>query len=305
MKEPTLTDWHGKVEKALDRMFAALESGAAPRALDGLEDEIASSPWHFRRTFAELTGETPIRCFRRLRLERSMRRLRSGESSVTNEAFEAGFDTPEGFTKAFRKAFGISPQGARHLPDWKGTIPSPAGIHYREDGTRAWFTITKEFTMYKVKIVSLPEMTGYGVENIGDYWNLPKLWGPFMAEAAKLGFVPPKARVMTVFKDHSDAVPMEKKRSYPAALMPESAGLKDRDGLVTLTVPSGLYAIYPHFGSHEEIGDAWDDWRKNWLPTSGWKLDPARPSLEWYQNGDEGLPAELYVTLLCDPVLRE
>jgi DNA gyrase inhibitor GyrI len=65
-----------------------------------------------------------------------------------------------------------------------------------------------------------------------------------------------------------------------------------------------MYAITLHFGSHEEIGLTWDRWRKEWLPVSGWRHDPSRPSLEWYQN-DAATAPELLLTFLCDPVVRD
>lgn len=61
-------------------------------------------------------------------LERAAWQLRSG-ASVTDAAFEAGYESPEGFSRAFTKAYG-------HLPSTAGEstgshwLPAPNGIHF-------------------------------------------------------------------------------------------------------------------------------------------------------------------------------
>ncbi|WP_199925393.1 GyrI-like domain-containing protein [Paenibacillus bouchesdurhonensis] len=57
-----------------------------------------------------------------------------------------------------------------------------------------------------------------------------------------------------------------------------------------------------HFGSSEEIGPTWDRWIQEWLPDSGWTIDPTRPNYEWYQN--HNVPPELLLTFLCTPVVK-
>ena len=66
------------------------------------------SPFHAQRLFAEATGYGVGEYLRKLSLTRSAERLKNGESDVTDQAFESGYESVEGFIRAFRKEFGTS-----------------------------------------------------------------------------------------------------------------------------------------------------------------------------------------------------
>jgi len=88
------------------------------------------SRFHFQRVFRQTTGETPSNCRRRLRLERAAHQLLQGDRSVTEIAFESGFDSLEGFSRAFRKAAGVSPSHFRRIQLVSWFFPTPNDIHY-------------------------------------------------------------------------------------------------------------------------------------------------------------------------------
>ena len=66
------------------------------------------SPFHAQRLFTEATGYGVGEYLRKMRLTRSAERLKEGESDVTDEAFESGYESVEGFIRAFRNEFGTS-----------------------------------------------------------------------------------------------------------------------------------------------------------------------------------------------------
>ena len=80
---------------------------------DALAREAHYSRFHFQRIFVQVTGETPGSCQRRVRLERAAHQLLKADRSVTEIAFESGFASLEGFSRAFRKAAGLSPNQFR------------------------------------------------------------------------------------------------------------------------------------------------------------------------------------------------
>lgn len=88
------------------------------------------SRFHFQRLFRECTGETPGDCRRRLRLERAAYYLRHSPQPVTQVALDAGFDSLEGFSRAFRKAYGTSPSHYRRLEPLSWFLAAPNDIHY-------------------------------------------------------------------------------------------------------------------------------------------------------------------------------
>lgn len=88
------------------------------------------SRFHFQRLFRERTGETPGDCRRRLLLERAAYQLRHTAQPITTIAFEAHFDSLEGFSRAFRKAYGLSPSHYRRLEPLSWFLAAPNDIHY-------------------------------------------------------------------------------------------------------------------------------------------------------------------------------
>ncbi|WP_417431317.1 helix-turn-helix domain-containing protein [Kiloniella sp.] len=80
------------------------------------------SPYHFHRIFKGMVGESLTHHIQRLRLERAASALIYSNQSVMNTAFNAGYETPESFSRAFKKQFGLSPRRYReesvfHFPD--------------------------------------------------------------------------------------------------------------------------------------------------------------------------------------------
>jgi AraC family transcriptional regulator len=89
------------------------------------------SRFHAHRVFQRATGETPGEFRRRLLLEKAAYQLSRSERSVTDIAFDMGFEALESFTRAFRKAFKLSPSHYRRYGTPSFYLPSPNGIHYQ------------------------------------------------------------------------------------------------------------------------------------------------------------------------------
>lgn len=97
------------------------------RTLDQMADGAASSPFHFSRQLREMAGEPPVTMKRRVLLERAAWQLGEG-ASVTQASIDAGYDSVEGFSRAFHRAYGRPPSRAVGIADaW---LPAPNGIHF-------------------------------------------------------------------------------------------------------------------------------------------------------------------------------
>lgn len=66
---------------------------------------------------------------RRVLLERAAWELRRG-SSVTDTAFSAGYDSADGFSRAFSRAFGCAPSAWPTQGERTHWLPAPNGIHF-------------------------------------------------------------------------------------------------------------------------------------------------------------------------------
>lgn len=85
-----------------------------------------ASEFHFSRQVSRLTGEPPAALRRRVMLERAAWRLQRGEGVATVAADE-GWSSPEVFSRAFRRAYGVPPSQAADV-DFRLTAPN--GLHF-------------------------------------------------------------------------------------------------------------------------------------------------------------------------------
>ena len=67
------------------------------------------SPWYSYRLFTDLLHMTPSVYIRRLRLSKSALRLRDEKVKIIDVAFDTGFESVDGYQRAFYKEFGCNP----------------------------------------------------------------------------------------------------------------------------------------------------------------------------------------------------
>lgn len=73
-----------------------------------LAKELGYTTFHINRIFSKFTGITIMAYVIRRKLQHALFDLRSGEK-IIDIALKYGFETHSGFTKAFKKRFGIPP----------------------------------------------------------------------------------------------------------------------------------------------------------------------------------------------------
>lgn len=96
-----------------------------------LADVAGYSPWYSAKIFKELLGKTPFEYIRALRLSKAALRLRDDNAKVIDVAFDFVFDSHEGFTRAFSKQFGMTPQDySKKTPPLKLFIPNRIRDYY-------------------------------------------------------------------------------------------------------------------------------------------------------------------------------
>lgn len=124
------------LDAVLDEQHASLEEMAGGAF---------ASPYHFSRQLSAGAGEPPVAMRRRVMLERAAWQLRQG-TSVTDAAFAAGYDSVEGFSRAYARAFGHPPSETGARAGTQGHwLPAPNGIHFHPP-TSLWVH-TGEHTM--------------------------------------------------------------------------------------------------------------------------------------------------------------
>jgi AraC-like DNA-binding protein len=104
----------------------------------GSTDDLARKAYrsraHFYRLFQALIEETPGAMRRRLLLERAAWQVGRTNRPVTEIALDANYGSLEAFTRAFRKAFHVSPSLYRRMGAASICLPAPNGIHFCAPG---------------------------------------------------------------------------------------------------------------------------------------------------------------------------
>ncbi len=81
-------------------------------SIEDIAKQANSSAFHFQRTFTILTDVTVGEYLRRRRLTLAAKELMNTNDKIIDLALKYGYDTPEAFSKAFRRQHGITPSDA-------------------------------------------------------------------------------------------------------------------------------------------------------------------------------------------------
>ena len=97
---------------------------------NGLARHAFRSRTQFYRVFRAMVEETPVAMRRRLLLERAAWQLSRTQLSVTEISLFANYGSLEAFTRAFRKAFRVSPSLYRRMGPTYTHLHAANGIHH-------------------------------------------------------------------------------------------------------------------------------------------------------------------------------
>jgi AraC family transcriptional regulator len=113
-----------------------LQDSLSDRDLTGSELAARAhlSRFHFDRLVSGLLGEPPATFRRRVLLERAAYRLTTSAGSVLDVAIEASFGSSEAFSRAFARAFGVTPSRFRDTSRRDFRLAAPSGIHFHPPG---------------------------------------------------------------------------------------------------------------------------------------------------------------------------
>lgn len=297
MKGATKGDYHERILRVLVHIQMHLDEALD---LGDLAAVANFSPYHFHRIFRSMLGEGVLQHVRRLRLERAAMRLAHSDAPVTRIAFEAGYETHEAFTRAFRDMFDASPTEYRQNRRAEWPRPSLSGVHYIESGRVESFRLAAEenFTM-DVRIESFPETRVAFVRHIGSYMQVGETWTRLCGWAGPRGLFGPQTLMFGVCYDDPNVTPPDKLR-YDACLS-VGPGVQPEGDVGVQTVGGGEYAVYRHLGPYENLGNSYVQLCGVWLPKSGRELRAA-PPMEFYRNSPMNAKPEDLVTDIYMPV---
>jgi AraC-like DNA-binding protein len=136
-------------EDRLQWLLDIVESSLAEPELRGeaLAKRAHLSRFHFDRLVAAALGESPGALRRRLLLERAAHRLTQGGDQVIEIALDAGYGSPEAFTRAFARAYGVAPTAYRRRPRSTPDLGAAEAVHFHPPGGLRLPSITRSDPM--------------------------------------------------------------------------------------------------------------------------------------------------------------
>jgi len=249
------------------------------------------SPFHFHHVFSGMTGETVSAHIRRLRLERAATRLKLARNLVVDLAFEAGYENHESFSRAFRKAFGMSPAQFRRR-NGVALLEAPSAVHYRaERPPNSFRTLKIKGRPMNVTIKQIAPMQVAFMRHVGPYDDVGRTWERFMMLMGKEGWLGSGSQCIGICHDDPAVTRPDRVRYDACATVDRSFRAEGEIGVQTIT--GGDYAMMTHFGPYAKLGESYAKLLGQWLPRSGRRLRSV-PCFEIYLNSPESTePAEL------------
>jgi AraC family transcriptional regulator len=256
-----------------------------------LTQQAGYSLYHFCRVFQAYQGVTVMDYVRSRRLALAAQAIVHGKDGIST-ALEHGFDTQSGFSRAFKRAYGISPTQYKYK------------------------NITQGGKNMNVQIIQMPafKVAGYGVDtniagsytqDIAAFWEkCDSCWEGKLYNQLN----PPKHGEVCL------CLPESRHSSnlvYVMGVIVEDFSLVSKD-MVAVTVPAATYAVFttpPIFqvgGVNEDlfaqgIHDTWRDIYDIWFEDSGYAYNEDGLDFEFYDERCHHTPnsvMDIYIPIM-------
>ena len=279
-------DWVKTMNEAITYIEEHLSENIG---LSDIAKAVNISEFHFQRAFSVIAGMTPIEYLRGRRLSEAGRELATGKVQVIDVAMKFGYDSPESFTKAFRRFHGVTPmqvKGGSQLKTMnrfcvKITLEEESKLEYRIEKWDA-FNLTVFMKSY---VASFSEA------------EIPAIWKEYYENADCRNV---RSRFGVCIHNQKDG----DKAVYGIGDL--SSNVKEiPKGFENIRIPGNEWAVFKCTGpSVVSLKNIWERIYKEWLPGSEYEL-----ILGYYDFYVEKLPegdatSEDYVCEMCIPVKK-
>ncbi|ABS77976.1 AraC family transcriptional regulator [Coxiella burnetii] len=239
-----------------------------------LSDVACFSKYHFHRLFTAYTGLSLQQYIRWLRLKRAAHQLIvDKDKTIIEIAINAGFESNEAFTRAFKQVCGVSPTKFISQPSWHGWEKSAYCLSNR--GKMTMNIVIKNMQARRLAVV---EHHGHP-EKVGESINKLINW----AKSQAMNLKPKAGEAFGFAYDDPKTTEPEAFQFDLGITVPEQ--LKLEGNVIEKRLPAGRYAVAMHEGSRDNIDDTIYGLYRDWLPNSGEELGDL-PCIFCYYNFD-------------------
>ncbi len=252
---------HSSHDNRIERTLAFINSNLdRPLNIDQLAAVAAMSRHHFQRSFKASEGTSVARYVQKKRLKRACFQLAFHQyKPVTEIAFDAQYGSPEAFSKAFAKSFGVSPRQFRLSPNFSFWSEHESNCHQKEQAMN-------------IDIVNFEAINLAVLEHRGPLNRVHITLQQFVAWRKELGPSPKTSRTFNIYYDDPELIAAQNYRMDVGAEL--FSTLKPNDfGVVKKTIPDLLCAKLRQFGSWNGLGTSMRHLCADWLPASQYEAD--------------------------------
>ncbi|MGF7060585.1 helix-turn-helix domain-containing protein [Brassicibacter mesophilus] len=225
------------------------------------------SKFHFHRIFLALTNETIGDYIRKRRFTVIGKRLKITEDKIIDIALDAGYQSHESFTRAFKKYFACSPNEYRNHVGENDLLMLAPFTENKLELIRINENFMPEIIYYK----SLELKGFYGKTSLYNL-NIEKYWNMLHEYCHKKNIVPSGEYMYTIWLSSNCDVrtidPYALESFYIGGVFVEEA-----HEMKPIEIGNQLYAVFSLHSNFEYIKDLYRFIYFTWLKKSGWILD--------------------------------
>lgn len=252
-------------QQRFDRVIAHIDANLSS-ALDGaaLADIAAYSRFHFHRQFAALFGVGVAKYIQLARFHRATQQLAfRQQESIFDIALDCGFESPEAFSRAFKRLHGQSPSAFRKSPQWDTTKTLYQPLFQARSKT-----MHKTATMPDIEIVDFPQTRVATLRHLGNPARLGDSIRSFIAWRKRHSLPPQKCATYNIVYSNPDDTPPEDFK-FDLCVATHIAIAQNPEGIFEQTIPALRCARVRHIGPDHALNDTIMPVFAHWMPETG------------------------------------
>lgn len=261
-------------------------------------DQVATvacmSKFHYQRMFSMLTGVTVAEYIRRRRLTLAAQELTHSNRKVIDVALRFGYETPESFSKAFRKIHGISPSAVRQNSQQLKAFPKLSfQIQLKGDVEMEYKIVQKEAFQVVGKGIRTSIVNGVNHREIPVFWDESNSNGfveKLEKDCGSIGIIGACLEFDTEQEGLTYFICAEKNEQDVPSDWEEK------------NIPASTWAVFESIGAMPDaLPKTWDRIFSEWFPSTGYE-HAGGPELEVYSTkGDttsENYRCEVWIPIV-------
>lgn len=273
-------DWTRSFQRSIDYIE---ENITEPLDIGGIARQMNISPFYYQKIFSIICGFSVGEYIRNRRLALAGSELARSDEKIIEIALKYGYDTPEGFTRAFVKFHGVSPSAARKGAPIRSYARLSVTITMKGGSVMDYKVVKKEAFKVIEKKVTCSVSEDSNVE-------LPKFWERCHSDGTVkklLELTSDKTDIFGICYAHTQ----EKNQTFDysiAAKFDENAEIPS--GFTANVIPARTWIVFECKGAMPDaIQQLWHRICTEFFPSSSYE-PTYEMDIEAYKDGDMSSP---------------